>query len=80
MRGTADVGIGSSRIRPGYEFDATAVDEWMSAHVENYRGRARVNQFNGSQSNPTYRLDTAERTYVLRRKPRGALVKGRACN
>jgi hypothetical protein len=37
-------------------------------------GPLQVAQFKGGQSNPTYRLDAASGTYVLRRKPPGALL------
>ena len=33
-----------------------------------------VLQFKGGQSNPTYRLDTPNRSYVMRRKPFGKLL------
>jgi aminoglycoside phosphotransferase (APT) family kinase protein len=35
-----------------------------------------IEQFKGGQSNPTYKLITPERAYVLRRKPPGVLLKG----
>jgi aminoglycoside phosphotransferase (APT) family kinase protein len=35
-----------------------------------------VTQFNGGQSNPTYRLDTPGAAFVLRRKPPGELLPG----
>jgi aminoglycoside phosphotransferase (APT) family kinase protein len=46
----------------------------MRGNVENYRGPLTVSQFKGGQSNPTYRLDTPGRAYVLRRKPFGKLL------
>jgi len=35
-----------------------------------------IEQFKGGQSNPTYKLTTPARAYVLRRKPLGRLLKG----
>jgi aminoglycoside phosphotransferase (APT) family kinase protein len=35
-----------------------------------------VKRFAGGQSNPTYRLETPSRNYVLRKKPSGKLLKG----
>ena len=38
--------------------------------------RSTVEQFKGGQSNPTYKLVTPGRSYVLRRKPPGRLLPG----
>ena len=48
----------------------------MSANVADFAGPLTVSQFKGGQSNPTYRLDTRARSYVLRRKPPGPLLPG----
>ncbi|QIL03300.1 phosphotransferase family protein [Sphingomonas sinipercae] len=48
----------------------------MQAQVDGFRGPLQVSQFKGGQSNPTYRLDAASGTYVLRRKPPGPLLPG----
>ena len=37
-------------------------------------GPLAYSKFAGGQSNPTYRLDTPARSYVLRRKPFGPLL------
>ncbi len=46
----------------------------MREHVEGYAAPLTVLQFKGGQSNPTYRLDTPGRSYVMRRKPFGKLL------
>src|SRR5271155_2414745 len=46
----------------------------MQANVEGYHGPLVVLQFKGGQSNPTYRLDTPGRSYVMGRKPFGKLL------
>lgn len=56
--------------------DEAALAAWLAANVAGYAGPLTVEQFNGGQSNPTYRLSTPEARYVLRRKPPGQLVKG----
>jgi aminoglycoside phosphotransferase (APT) family kinase protein len=48
----------------------------MRRHVDGYAGPLAVEQFKGGQSNPTYKLITPSRFYVLRRKPPGVLLKG----
>lgn len=67
---------GTSAVRDAYRFDEAALTRWMEAHVEGYAGPLTVEQFNGGQSNPTYRLVTPARAYVLRRKPPGETLKG----
>ena len=67
---------GTGAVRAGHGFDVAALDAWMHAHVAGYAGPLSVEQFKGGQSNPTYRLLTPTRAYVLRRKPPGALLPG----
>jgi aminoglycoside phosphotransferase (APT) family kinase protein len=67
---------GTTPVREGYGFDTARLDQWMAAHVAGYAGPLAVEQFRGGQSNPTYRLVTPGRSYVLRRKPPGILLKG----
>ncbi|WP_448661617.1 phosphotransferase [Sphingomonas sp. CJ20] len=67
---------GTTAVRAAHRFDEAALARWMEAHVEGYAGPLTVEQFRGGQSNPTYKLITPHRAYVLRRKPPGALLKG----
>jgi aminoglycoside phosphotransferase (APT) family kinase protein len=55
-------------------FDESALEQWMSEHLQGYAGPSTMSQFQGGQSNPTYLISTAERAYVMRRKPFGALL------
>ncbi len=71
-----EVNSGTGNVRPELSFDAHVLSEWMSAHVRGFEGPLRVEQFNGGQSNPTYKLTTPTVCYVLRRKPPGPLVQG----
>lgn len=63
-------------VREAHRFDEARLHEWMTRHVDGYAGPLAVEQFSGGQSNPTYRLSTPTRAYVLRRKPPGPLLKG----
>jgi len=47
---------------------------WMQANVAGFQGPLAYVKFAGGQSNPTYRLDTPYKQYVLRRKPFGPLL------
>ena len=67
---------GTTAIREGYGFDVAALEGWLRVNVADYAGPLAVAQFKGGQSNPTYRLTTPGRDYVLRRKPPGVLLKG----
>ena len=55
-------------------FDVAALGAWMSANVAGFEGPIEVEQFRGGQSNPTFRLATPGKRYVMRRKPAGKLL------
>jgi aminoglycoside phosphotransferase (APT) family kinase protein len=55
-------------------FDVAALEAWMHAHVAGFEGPLQVEQFRGGQSNPTFRISTPARRYVMRRKPAGKLL------
>lgn len=76
MSGAGDVFAGTSGVREGFAFDEAALARWMTENVARFAGPLRVEQFKGGQSNPTYKLITPTKHYVLRRKPPGDLIKG----
>ena len=63
-------------IRESYRFDEDRLADWMSAHIDQFRGPLTVQRFKGGQPNPTCQLTTPSRSYVMRRKPPGELLKG----
>jgi aminoglycoside phosphotransferase (APT) family kinase protein len=65
-----------SDVREAHRFDAGALEAWLRENMADFAGPLRIEQFKGGQSNPTYRLTTPARVYVLRRKPPGELLKG----
>jgi aminoglycoside phosphotransferase (APT) family kinase protein len=65
---------GTRPVEERQRFDEPRLDAWMRENVEGYQGPLVVLQFKGGQSNPTYRLDTPGRSYVMRRKPFGKLL------
>ncbi|ATE66453.1 phosphotransferase [Rhizorhabdus dicambivorans] len=67
---------GTTAVRAGFAFDEASLARWMEAHVPGFAGPLTVEQFKGGQSNPTYKLVTPGKAYVLRRKPPGQLLKG----
>jgi aminoglycoside phosphotransferase (APT) family kinase protein len=67
---------GTIPVREAHRFDAAALERWLEREVEGFAGPLAIEQFRGGQSNPTYKLVTPGRTYVLRRKPPGKLLPG----
>jgi aminoglycoside phosphotransferase (APT) family kinase protein len=50
------------------------LDGYLTGAVEGFAGLTAVRKFGTGQSNPTYRLEAASGTYVLRSKPPGKLL------
>jgi hypothetical protein len=69
---------GTKEVAAPLRFDAEALDGYLRERVADYQGPLNVRQFRGGQSNPTYKLETPARAYVLRRKPPGKLLRSTA--
>ena len=67
---------GAGPVRLGFQVDVDALDRWMASNVPDYRGPLKVMQFSGGQSNPTYKIETENSNYVLRKKPPGSILRG----
>ena len=61
--------VGTREVTDKHAFDIQALDGWMRGHVDGYSGPITVEMFKGGQSNPTYKLLTPGRAYVMRAKP-----------
>ncbi len=62
-------------VRRSHAFDRRRLEDWLAARVAGFRPPCRVGQFRGGMSNPTFLLrDSADRRYVLRKKPPGELL------
>ncbi len=66
--------VGTIEVGERDKLDLDALETWMTANVPGYAGPLTYAKFAGGQSNPTYRLDTPDRAYVLRRKPFGPIL------
>ena len=66
--------VGTIAVGDKDRLDLDTLDAWMTANVPGYAGPLTYAKFAGGQSNPTYRLDTPDRVYVLRRKPFGPIL------
>lgn len=58
-----------------FALDTQALADYLQVHLADFKGPVNATKFTNGQSNPTYRIDSAGATYVLRRKPPGLLLK-----
>jgi aminoglycoside phosphotransferase (APT) family kinase protein len=72
--GSYDQFIGTKPVAPQHAFDEAALARYLRARIEGFGSDLAVEQFKGGQSNPTFRLTSGGRRYVLRRKPPGELL------
>lgn len=61
--------VGTKPVSDTHAFDVSALEVWMSTQVAGFAGPITVEMFKGGQSNPTYKLVTPGRSYVMRSKP-----------
>ncbi len=75
MSQRAQQNTGTREVRDAHRFDEQQLLDFLTSHVDGFRGPLSVSQFKGGQSNPTYKLIADSGQYVLRRKPPGKLLK-----
>ncbi len=63
-----------TQVREAHRFDEQALDDYLSEHVPGFAGNLSIEQFEGGQSNPTFRLEAGGVHYVLRKQPPGELL------
>lgn len=63
-----------TNVREAHRFDEKALESYLQENVEGYQGPYEISQFEGGQSNPTFKLDTKNRSYVVRKQPPGELL------
>ena len=61
--------LGTRPVAAAHAFDIGALERWLTEKLPGFRGPLTVEMFKGGQSNPTYKLSTPERAYVMRAKP-----------
>jgi len=69
-----DAHIGTRPVAEAHRFDVAALERYLRDHIPGFAGPVEVEQFQGGQSNPTYRVRAGDKRYVLRRKPPGTLL------
>ncbi|MGQ0711731.1 MAG: phosphotransferase family protein [Rhodoferax sp.] len=60
---------GTRPMQGAQAIDLQRLEPWLSAHVAGFAGPLQAEVFKGGQSNPTYKLTTPSRQYVMRSKP-----------
>ena len=66
---TPEANTGTKSVAEQHLFDIAALGHFLAERMPDFVGPLTVEQFKGGQSNPTYKLLTPERAYVLRAKP-----------
>jgi aminoglycoside phosphotransferase (APT) family kinase protein len=67
--------IGTKPVEERQRFDVGSLESYLKGHISGFKGPLQIEQFKGGQSNPTYRITSADaRRFVLRRKPPGKLL------
>ena len=60
---------GTRAVAESHRFDEAALTRHLQQHLSGFEGPLTVEQFKGGQSNPTFKLVTPGRSYVMRAKP-----------
>lgn len=55
--------------------DEVKLASYLEANVDGFKGPLTASKFAGGQSNPTFKIDAASGSYVLRKQPPGKLLK-----
>ncbi len=61
-------------VLPNHRFDECRLAAYLRGKLPGFDSQFEVKQFQGGQSNPTYRIETSAGVYVLRKKPAGKLL------
>src|SRR5512139_454102 len=61
--------VGTRPVPAAHAFDVAALEAWLGRNLAGFAGPLTVEMFKGGQSNPTYKLVTPARSYVMRSKP-----------
>ena len=61
--------VGTRPATGKHALNAAALEVWLHSNVDGFAGSVQVEMFKGGQSNPTYKLITPGKNYVMRTKP-----------
>ena len=54
--------VGTREVSDAHRFDTQALTLWLQAHMPGFAGPLEVEMFKGGQSNPTYKLNTPNKS------------------
>ncbi|PPE70867.1 phosphotransferase family protein [Caldimonas thermodepolymerans] len=60
---------GTRPVSAQHAVDVQALTAYLEQHLDGFAGPLSIELFKGGQSNPTYKLTTPQRQYVMRAKP-----------
>ena len=69
-----DTLAGTKPVDPKQQFDGAQLERYLAQTIPRFKGPLMVEQFKGGRSNPTFKLRTPGKDYVLRCKPAGTLL------
>ena len=69
MTESAENFAGTMPVPERHLFDVGALQSYLSQKLPDFKGPLTVESFKGGQSNPTFKLITPSRSYVMRSKP-----------
>jgi aminoglycoside phosphotransferase (APT) family kinase protein len=61
--------VGTKPVSDQHAIDIAALTAWLEQNLPGFAGPLTLEMFKGGQSNPTYKLLTPSRSYVMRAKP-----------
>ena len=61
--------VGTKPVSDQHAIDIAVLSAWLHANLPGFAGPLTLEMFKGGQSNPTYKLLTPSRSYVMRAKP-----------
>jgi aminoglycoside phosphotransferase (APT) family kinase protein len=64
-----DHSVDTREVTAQHAFDVGALTAYLDQHMAGFAGPLQVEIFKGGQSNPTYKLITPAKSYVMRAKP-----------
>lgn len=61
--------VGTRPVSEQHAFDVSVLSGWLDKNLPGFVGPLNVEMFKGGQSNPTFKLITPNKSYVMRAKP-----------
>lgn len=61
--------VGTRTVASSQMIDVLALQDYLRNYVDGFTGKVKIEQFNGGQSNPTFKLEVDGHQFVLRTKP-----------